>query len=170
MLMSELRDLVMANYNVLVTVAVVGAVSWTITAQLTRARTQRIMNEIDRQKNIIMCQHPDVSKGKKSTDRERGAARSAPDERLRSAFGVNNIFTTRDAGRAKEFKNQAINKLKTVLDITDGPKDRDANWRPLIDDIKQTAGAEFVGTQTSLNLTKVIQYVTLKMSLKYLFP
>jgi hypothetical protein len=103
------------------------------------------------------------------TDQERCAARSTPNARLISAFGVNNIFTTRDTGRAKEFRTQAINKLTTVLDITDGPKDRDANWRPLIEDIKQTAEAEFAGTQTSINLTKVIQYVTLKVSLKYLF-
>ncbi|KAI9877701.1 MAG: hypothetical protein M1823_007062, partial [Watsoniomyces obsoletus] len=102
------------------------------------------MNEIKLQKGIIEYKHPDVSKRKNLTDREKRAACSTPNTRLISAFGVNNVFTTRDT-------------------------DRDANWRPLIEDIKQTAEAEFAGTQTSINLTKVIQYVTLKVSLKYLF-
>jgi hypothetical protein len=53
MLISERRDLVMADYIVLVAVAVVGFLIWAITAQLKKASTQRIMNEIDLQKDII---------------------------------------------------------------------------------------------------------------------
>ena len=86
-------------------------------------------------------------------------------------FGVHNIFTTYDPEFASRFREQAVKKLKYAFDLH---KDEEsgkmiADWTRLRETIRNASAEAFRNCGDIVMLAELIQSITLKISLMYLF-
>ncbi|KAE9965981.1 hypothetical protein BLS_007284 [Venturia inaequalis] len=87
-------------------------------------------------------------------------ARYLPNTRLIRVFGLNNAFTTKDEARAREFRKEASLKINKV---------KNEEWKEYVNLSLESAATEIKKSGTELNLANLVQSVTLKVSLKFLF-
>lgn len=89
-------------------------------------------------------------------------ARAPPNQRLVLAFGIDNAFTTTDKNRHSEFKNEARKKV----DVDDQA------WIGMRKDAERFADARLeyhYRAGNKLVLAELVQFLTLKMSIMFLF-
>ncbi|EKD21007.1 uncharacterized protein L3040_004625 [Drepanopeziza brunnea f. sp. 'multigermtubi'] len=97
----------------------------------------------------------------------RHEARIVPNQRLKLAFGLDNIFTTQKEVDGYKFKQQAISVMKEAMNLSNTEKRED--WSELVKHMRSTLQKEDSRIEGSINLASLVQYVTLSISLKYLF-
>jgi hypothetical protein len=95
-------------------------------------------------------------------------ARSKANARLINAFGIKNIFTTEDKIYAAKFRTQSIEKLRNAINLTPNTGNS-GNWVPLRDTIRYVVKNNSLINKDIINLAELVQFVTLKVSLEYLF-
>ena len=132
-------------------------------------RDQLAEEFVNRQRNIIKYHDPET--GKIGNPQEQLEARTQPNERLKRVFGIDNAFTTDSRDCAIKFVTQAKKILRQAIGLqglqstgSDAP-----NWTPLIESIREAVKDEFKKGQKYIALAQLVQVVTLKVSLKYLF-
>ncbi|KAK4504724.1 hypothetical protein PRZ48_002686 [Zasmidium cellare] len=87
------------------------------------------------------------------------AARAEPNQRLQTAFGIDNCFITADKKRCTDFRAQVV-KLIHVQDET---------WQEFAAAAKSIVQKEFSTEEDSINLFGLIQLVTMKMTRKVMW-
>ncbi|KAF2670285.1 hypothetical protein BT63DRAFT_469870 [Microthyrium microscopicum] len=103
---------------------------------------------------------------------QRLTTRADSNQRLAERFGVSNAFTVRNKDSKQDFKSDVTKKMRAVLSL--GPattKKTDTgieDWQPLILWAGQYA-ADALDHRAKCNLVEVVQFVTLKLSIKYIF-
>lgn len=137
---------------------------------------QQILKDINIQKEIILrLKNPytDVA----CSVQAQLEARTLPNARLQAVFGVNNAFTTQDIKTANTFKHTARKKLRSAVKINKQVRengtllmeDMDARWEDMVASIRIFVQEEVVGANEIINLAELVQFITLKISLMYLF-
>lgn len=95
------------------------------------------------------------------------SARAEPNQRLVRVFGINNSFTSIDQAWRSKFIRGAISKMKAATNLESGH--RGGNWvtirRSAISSFEEYT--EHAGNM--LYIAELVQFVTLKVSLSYLF-
>lgn len=93
-------------------------------------------------------------------------ARANPNRRLVEVFGVDNVFTST---KPTKFSVETIKKMKAACNIT--KNDKKGDWSSLRTRALQYHGEymERVEKHGSINLADMVRYLTLKLSLSYLF-
>ena len=81
------------------------------------------------------------------------------------AFGIDNIFTTYDPKQALEFKLHVRRMMRRAVLDSKGEE----NWRPLIAHIRSAVRRELAKCQSRIRISDLVQFVTLNVSLMYLF-
>lgn len=138
--------------------------------------TKDIANDIQLQRDTVLrVKNPYTNKS--CSAQAQLEARTLPNTRLITTFGVNNAFTTQDMKVAAAFKTMARSKLRSAVKIgkrlgEDGKpttEDTDAQWRDIVINIQNIVREEIDGTHEIVNFAKIVQFITLKISLQYLF-
>ncbi len=112
----------------------------------------------------------DFSTGGNLSAQDKLSARTIPNERLKITFGIDNAFTTDDQSNATMFINEAKTKLQKAVRLPAvKPADAEAHWQPLIGHMRDAFALGLSENPDSVNLATLVQFVTLKVSLLYLF-
>lgn len=106
--------------------------------------------------NVVTCEHGVTKLGYAACLE----TRFIPNERLIRVFGLNNAFTTKDSKRARAFSTEAVSKIIAVTN---------QNWEDYVEFSLESVAVDIKKMGTKLNLAKLVQSVTLKTSLKFLF-
>lgn len=141
-----------------------------VAEQMKRVNSENPENFVAAQMKIIKYENPETNA--KVTGHAKISARAEPNARLKTTFGIENAFTTFDGDRSRNFIREARTKLKQAVGIANLPYliDADADWQPLIDSIRKTITRELDHlNRDPIVLAEFIQFVTFKVSLKYLF-
>jgi Fe-S-cluster formation regulator IscX/YfhJ len=97
-------------------------------------------------------------------------ARAAPNHRLKLAFGIDNAFTATDQKHASKFIGDAKRKLQDALGLPgEAAREAKADWQPLLATMRRAVARALYDQHDSVDLAKTIQFVTLKVTLEYLF-
>lgn len=127
-------------------------------------------NEFDSDKQIAEAKEcADVIKylvdGKQYHDKQ--AARADPNKRLVGVFGIDNAFTNYDIKFKEEFASSMRKLMKEACGIVD--RNSKGDWTGLHRSVTAHC-ADYMGRQRdTFNLSELVQYITLKTSLCYLF-
>jgi hypothetical protein len=99
------------------------------------------------------------------------STRAIPNERLQTAFGVENSSTTTSLSYSLAFSRSATGKMRQAIGLEEsGDKGENANWDPLIQRARVFVNDGLpADEQNPINLADLVQFVTLKPSMKYLF-
>ncbi|CAN8100538.1 unnamed protein product [Discula destructiva] len=146
----------------IVTIAIGATLS--LCFQKTRA-TQNEAFDLQRQILIINCR--DITTGQPLPDRHK--ARIVPNQRLKTAFGIDNIFTTEDTEWAGKFRKLAIDTLRKALRMDPESQDEKADWSLLAKNMSFAVQQHLQTEGNSINLAKLVQFITLKVTIGYLF-
>ncbi|KAJ9659697.1 hypothetical protein H2198_002944 [Neophaeococcomyces mojaviensis] len=123
---------------------------------------------IDEQIKII--QRYDPKTGVKCGGKNFLLARTLPNARLKTVFGIDNAFTTDSSARSNGFVKDARHQLQTSIGIKDqGVNMVEGKWSDIINFTRSTIAKELPLRGEIINLADLIQFVTLKISLKFLF-
>ncbi|KAF1976689.1 hypothetical protein BU23DRAFT_528435 [Bimuria novae-zelandiae CBS 107.79] len=97
---------------------------------------------------------------------KRKEARTKPNQRLVDVFGIRNVFT--DATQDSTFSKSTIDRMKAICNMADHPE---GDWTGLRERalryFEEYMQSEKVDTH--INLAELTQFITLKISLSYLF-
>ncbi|KAF2640982.1 hypothetical protein P280DRAFT_543945 [Massarina eburnea CBS 473.64] len=125
--------------------------------------TKEALNEVEEAKNIILFKPDGTAYG------DRHTARAQPNQRLVEAFGIDNAFTSIDTDWRRMFIKDTTTKMKAATKIQEKNDESKGDWRDLrssaIDALKEFLSQP--GDKKSL--TDMAQFVTLKVSLGFLF-
>jgi len=97
------------------------------------------------------------------------AARADRNQKLKTVFGIDNAFTTHDRDVKKDFSTNSTNLMQKAVGLEKNPEE---DWTAL----RARAVSYFweymnrSPDSTSLKLAEMVQFITLKTSLYYLFP
>jgi len=128
----------------------------------------KIRDFIKVQQDIIQFAYTEKKKNLSTEEkREKLLARAMPNQGLKHTFGAHNAFTTYDAKIADEFKALARTKLQKALGLKS--TNQDGDWTSLIGYMRSTLENELSRSDEVVNLAELIQFLTLKISLLYLF-
>lgn len=116
------------------------------------------------QLRIIACK--DLTTGRPLPDRN--AARTIPNRRLKPTFGIDNIFTTEDTEWAGNFRKLAIDTLIQTLRMDSTTQNEKPDWSVLVRNMRSAVQQYLQAERDSVNLAKLVQFVTLKVSIGYL--
>ncbi|KPI35375.1 uncharacterized protein AB675_9954 [Cyphellophora attinorum] len=133
------------------------------------------------QQQIHIVERKDPITGKILPSQERVEARAFPNQRLRATFGVHNIFTSTDVKYNTGFRKDAVQKMQDAMSYDPGT--RDVDWSQLILFIHEAVEKKLSLNHTrrplgiredhrpdEIPLAELAQFVTLEVSLRYLFP
>lgn len=96
-------------------------------------------------------------------------ARSIPNERLKTVFGIDNIFTTTDTAWAPAFRKVAVGKLNDASQRHTKSTPPTEDWRPVINVIRHATNSEADRLGRNFRIDVFIRNVTCRVSLLYLF-
>lgn len=141
-----------------------------------KIKAEDVRKEIGLHREIILRTRNPYT-GKSCSPQAQLEARTLPNARLETTFGVNNAFTTQNMKTAGAFKSTARSLLRNAthirkkVDETGEPTsiDTDANWEQIISQIQKTIREEITGGHEIMNLAEVVQYITLRISMHVLF-
>ncbi|KAF2704111.1 hypothetical protein K504DRAFT_335966, partial [Pleomassaria siparia CBS 279.74] len=125
------------------------------------SQQQQLRHKVEECKNIIQF------KPNRQKYHDFNSARAEPNQRLVKVFGIDNSFTSTDRGRRSEFIRGTISKMKAVTELERGcPGGNWQNMRRLaissFEEYLKQAGE-------TMHVAELVQFVTLKVSLCYLF-
>jgi hypothetical protein len=97
-------------------------------------------------------------------------ARAQPNQRIKEVFGIDNAFTNECMRRKGEFVVQAKKIMRAAIGtdrMGNAEEAKSEDWTQILS-VARKAFVEY--TEKDSNLAGLIQYVTLKTSIAYLFP
>jgi hypothetical protein len=102
---------------------------------------------------------------------DKPSARAGPNQRLVSVFGIDNAFTTYDSAQEKRFVQHTKNLMKNACKLVE--EDSGGDWTGLCRSVTSHC-TDYLRHQEDINayefnLVELVQYITLKTSLCYLF-
>jgi len=126
--------------------------------------TAEQLAEVKRCRDIINFQVDGEPYGNKQ------AARAIPNRRLKTMFGIENGFTTDDTQCQRDFRKNAIAVMNATSKTS--ARSKDGDWTDLRDRaiIHCQEYLESRKDSHTLDLPGLVQFITLKLSLYYLFP
>ena len=122
---------------------------------------------IETQKDIIKFAHSEQKKLSTKEKREKLLSRAMPNQGLKHTFGAHNAFTTYELKIADKFNALARMKLQKALSLKS--TNQDGDWTSLIGYMRSALDDELSRSDEVVNLAELIQFLTLKISLLYLF-
>ncbi|KAF2657163.1 hypothetical protein K491DRAFT_655329 [Lophiostoma macrostomum CBS 122681] len=126
----------------------------------------RLIQEAKKQADIIRYIPPGQSD--RLQEDERAKARAEPNKRLIEFFGIDNVFTnTDDHAYRRKFVSMTIDKMRMATRST--KKGAGEDWTGLRGDALTHVDEYLRLHTTKVNLAELVQFVTLKISLEYLF-
>lgn len=121
----------------------------------------------DLRQQILIINCRDLTTGQPLPNRNE--ARTVPNQRLKTTFGIDNIFTTEDTEWASKFRKLAIDTLRKAVRMDSASQDEKPDWSLLVRNMKSAVQQHLQAEGDSVNLAKLVQFVTLKISISYLF-
>jgi hypothetical protein len=140
-----------------------------ITQQIGKPQDKRL------QEQIRIVERKDPFDGTNLAPEARTVARALPNQRLQDTFGVDNIFTSTDRNYNIQFRNGAVQKMQEAISYHPGEYPPD--WADVVSFIRAAVQKKVklrsIGEgnlDNEIPLAELAQFVTLEVSLCYLFP
>ncbi|KAF1962595.1 hypothetical protein CC80DRAFT_370653, partial [Byssothecium circinans] len=97
------------------------------------------------------------------------ASRSEPNQRLAEVFGIDNAFTSVDKTLRTQFIRTTVSKIRAATNIQERDGTSKGDWRYLRQSAIDSCNEFLSCSSHQMNLAELVQFVTLKVSLTYLF-
>lgn len=130
-------------------------------------KTRVPQNEAFLRQQILIIDCKDLITGRPLSNRN--IVRAVPNQRLKTTFGIDNIFTTEDTEWAGKFRRLAIDTLRKALRMNPAGQNEKPDWSLLVRNMRSAVRQHLQSERDSINLAKLVQFVTLKVSIGYLF-
>jgi hypothetical protein len=112
------------------------------------------------------CSDTKLFKNDGKVYKDKAAARAEPNQRLKQVFGIDNVFTSTDARLNRQFIGNTVSKMQTATKLNEFPT---GNWQALKAATIASLTVYLQRNKETLNLSELVQFVTLKVSIGYLF-
>jgi hypothetical protein len=94
-------------------------------------------------------------------------ARAIPNARLKQVFGIDNAFTTVSQDEKTEFRRRTVKLMKDASRFNEYPE---GGWTALREHAIKISREYIAHVEERIKLPEMVQFITLRLSILYLFP